>query len=209
MLLIKVVMFERDGNIVKSKIFDSKLTLLWAQKCHHDRAAKMSRPKSLWRQLVVRIDNMAESERKVPKSGGRYCVAGLPNNESCKDNTYTQCISMHTFPMDPGLRAQWVKYVQKHRVDFGEPVSVCGFVFGTLWNGLFCQSFGMVSWLCEKKRPRPWCNPYQGYRCSCGQRFNRAPKATGKSERIPSHDVSLFFISCEVLCMIWHFISTV
>ena len=66
---------------------------------------------------------MAESERKVPKSGGRYCVAGLPNNESCKNNTYTPRISMHTFPLDPGLRAQWVKYVQKHRVDFGEPVS--------------------------------------------------------------------------------------
>lgn len=152
----RVVMFERDENIAKSRIFDSKLPLLWPQKCCHDPAAKMSRAKSLWRQLVVRIDNMAESERKVPKSGGRYCVAGLPNNESCKNNTYTPRISMHTFPLDPGLRAQWVKYVKKHRVDFGEPVSK----FGTLWNGFFCQSFGVVSWLCENKRPRPWCNPY-------------------------------------------------
>ena len=30
---------------------------------------------------------------------------------------------MHTFPTEPSVRSQWVKFVQKHRADFGEPVS--------------------------------------------------------------------------------------
>ena len=30
---------------------------------------------------------------------------------------------MHQFPTDPVVRAQWVRFVQKHRVDFGEPVN--------------------------------------------------------------------------------------
>lgn len=30
---------------------------------------------------------------------------------------------MHQFPSDPKVRAEWVKFVQRHRVDFGEPVN--------------------------------------------------------------------------------------
>ena len=30
---------------------------------------------------------------------------------------------MHQFPTDPVARAKWVRFVQKHRVDFGEPVN--------------------------------------------------------------------------------------
>ncbi|PFX11714.1 THAP domain-containing protein 2 [Stylophora pistillata] len=30
---------------------------------------------------------------------------------------------MHQFPVNPTVRAQWVKFVQRHRVDFGEPVA--------------------------------------------------------------------------------------
>ena len=30
---------------------------------------------------------------------------------------------MHQFPADPGVRHKWVKFVQRHRVDFSEPVS--------------------------------------------------------------------------------------
>ena len=54
------------------------------------------------------------------KRGGRYCVAGAPNKRSCKNNSYTDGISMHQFPTDPVVRNKWVKFVQRHRVDFHE-----------------------------------------------------------------------------------------
>jgi len=53
---------------------------------------------------------MAESKRR----GGRYCVAGGPNNQSCKNSSNTQNISFHKFPKD-GRRSAWVRFVQKHR----------------------------------------------------------------------------------------------
>jgi len=43
---------------------------------------------------------MAESAKKVKKKGGRYCVAGAPNNQSCKNNSYTPGVTMHQFPLD-------------------------------------------------------------------------------------------------------------
>ncbi|KAL9970830.1 hypothetical protein ACROYT_G023277 [Oculina patagonica] len=66
---------------------------------------------------------MAESGGKPIRRGGRYCVAGAPNKQSCKNTSYTPGIKMHQFPTDAKVRAQWVKFVQRHRVDFGEPVN--------------------------------------------------------------------------------------
>lgn len=57
------------------------------------------------------------------RKGGRYCVAGGPNNISCKNNSYSEGIAMHQFPKDPTFRCKWVKFVQKHRVDFAEPIN--------------------------------------------------------------------------------------
>ena len=65
--------------------------------------------------------NMAEKGKR--QRGGRRCVAGLPNGESCENNTYTENITMHQFPTEPVVRAQWVRFVQRHRVDFAEPVN--------------------------------------------------------------------------------------
>lgn len=65
---------------------------------------------------------MAEKKKPVRK-GGRYCVAGAPNNQSCTNTSYTPGISMHQFPVDRVLREKWVKFVQRHRVDFKEPIS--------------------------------------------------------------------------------------
>jgi len=61
---------------------------------------------------------MAESAKKVKKKGGRYCVAGAPNNQSCKNNSYTPGVTMHQFPLDVNTREKWVKFVQRHRRDF-------------------------------------------------------------------------------------------
>ena len=64
---------------------------------------------------------MAEQGKK--QKGGRRCVAGAPNKTSCGNNSRTEGITMHQFPTDPVVRAQWVRFVQKHRVDFSEPVN--------------------------------------------------------------------------------------
>lgn len=56
---------------------------------------------------------MSENRR-----GGRYCVAGGPNQQSCMNSTYKEGISMHQFPKDPQIRIQWEKFVQRHRKDF-------------------------------------------------------------------------------------------
>ena len=51
-----------------------------------------------------KFKKMAES-KKAEKPGGRYCIAGAPNKESCKNTGYTPGISMHTFPTEPKVRA--------------------------------------------------------------------------------------------------------
>ena len=48
-------------------------------------------------------------------------MAGTPNGESCTNKQYTLGISTHLFPSEPSVKAQWVKFVRRHRVDFGEP----------------------------------------------------------------------------------------
>ena len=63
---------------------------------------------------------MASSEKV--RRGGRYCVAGAPNNQSCTNSNNTLGIRMHHFPADPVVRDKWVKFVRKHRHDF-EPQS--------------------------------------------------------------------------------------
>ena len=46
------------------------------------------------------------------KHGGKYCVAGGPNNVSCKNTSYTPGISMHRFPEDESLRRLWTQLTQ-------------------------------------------------------------------------------------------------
>ena len=72
--------------------------------------------------IVVDISRKRHKEN-LKKRGGRYCVAGTPNQESCKNTSYTPGITMHLFPTEPKCRAQWIKFVQRHRVDFGEPIN--------------------------------------------------------------------------------------
>ena len=73
---------------------------------------------------------MAEIRKK--KRGGRFCVAGAPNQQSCKNTSYSPGITMHQFPSDPVLRRKWVKFVQRHRHDFHDPskyASLCSVHF--------------------------------------------------------------------------------
>ena len=57
-----------------------------------------------------------ESASGKKKYLGKYCVAGGPNHQSCKNNSLVPGISLHEFPK-PGhkLRDVWVKFVQRHR----------------------------------------------------------------------------------------------
>ena len=61
--------------------------------------------------------NMAE-RKKTERKGGRYCVAGAPNDQSCKNNSHTPGIRMHQFPTDPILRGKWIQFVRRHRANF-------------------------------------------------------------------------------------------
>ena len=55
------------------------------------------------------------------RRGGRFCVCGNANNQSCKNTSYSPEIRMHVFPKDPETRNKWIKFVQKHRKDFLAP----------------------------------------------------------------------------------------
>ena len=41
------------------------------------------------------------------KKGGRCCVAGDPNQQSCRKTSYTPGITMHELPKDENLRQEW------------------------------------------------------------------------------------------------------
>lgn len=59
------------------------------------------------------------SVKRKAKQYGKYCVAGGPNNESCKNSSSTPDISMHEFPKERSLlRKQWTQFVQKRRRDW-------------------------------------------------------------------------------------------
>ena len=71
---------------------------------------------------------MAELASKPKRRGGRYCVAGAPNNQSFQNTLFSPGITMHQFPTDAVLREKWIKFVQRHRGDFkpeGKYTSLC------------------------------------------------------------------------------------
>lgn len=53
---------------------------------------------------------MADSK----KSSHRYCVAGGPNKQSCKNSSNSKDVSFHKFPNDY-RRIAWIRFVQRHR----------------------------------------------------------------------------------------------
>ena len=59
-----------------------------------------------------------ETVPRAEKRGGRYCVAGTENNESCRNTSYTPGIKMHQFPSDPVTRKKWIEFVRRHRPTF-------------------------------------------------------------------------------------------
>ena len=78
----------------------------------------------LWRSLGCKLtnttQNMAELASKPKRRGGRYCVAGAPNNQSFQNTLFSNGITMHQFPTDAVLGEKWIKF------DIGETLSQKG-----------------------------------------------------------------------------------
>ena len=75
-------------------------------------------------------DSEGNSSSKKTKSGGRYCVAGAPNDTPCQNTSYSAGIKMYQFPSDEKLRQKRTKFVQRHRPYFkcppkGKSVALC------------------------------------------------------------------------------------
>ena len=71
---------------------------------------------------------MAELASKPNRRGGRYCVAGAPNNQSFQNTFFSPRITMHLFPTDAVLQEKWIKFVQRHLREFkpeGKYTSLC------------------------------------------------------------------------------------
>ena len=68
---------------------------------------------------------MVESSKtpKAKRRGGRFCVTGAPNQQSCSNTSFTPGIRVHQFPSDPSVRTQWVQFVRRHRHDYKDPTS--------------------------------------------------------------------------------------
>ena len=109
---------EKLGFCVKIKVFKSRgQSATWLR---------------LWRSLGCKLtnttQNMAELASKPKRRGGRYCIAGAPNNQSFQNSLFSTGITMHLFPTDAVLREKWIKFVQRHQRDFkpeGKYTSLC------------------------------------------------------------------------------------
>ena len=58
------------------------------------------------------------SSKNSKKRGGQFCVSGGPNGVRCTNSTYSDGVSMHTFPSNMSTNRLWAKFVRFHRADF-------------------------------------------------------------------------------------------
>ena len=86
--------------------------------CDISRAAKMCDVIIVTSLDLLVNRKMADSCTRTRKRGGRYCVAGGPNNVRCTNTSYTEGVSMHVFPKNEEIRKKWTKFVQRHRANF-------------------------------------------------------------------------------------------
>ena len=84
----------------------------------------------------------SQLKTKTKHRGGSYCVAGDPGNISCTNGAYTEGISMHKFPSEKrkNLRAQWIKFVQRHR-PMWQPSATSRLCSAHLTEDLFTQQY--------------------------------------------------------------------
>jgi len=121
MYVINVLRIENRSKSLESDFFSFKIPILSPKKLSWLLMAKQSRDI-----LVCTFAKKAERIRKAVQRGGQYCVVGALNNQRCRNTSYFPGITMHQFPLDPKIWSQWGKFVQRHRVDFGEPINKYG-----------------------------------------------------------------------------------
>ena len=63
---------------------------------------------------------MADVKKAKREPRGRYCVAVLHIQQSCRNTSFTPGVRMYQFASDPAVRAKWVQFVRRHRHDFKE-----------------------------------------------------------------------------------------
>ena len=69
---------------------------------------------------------MADSSCQPVKSrGGKYCVAGGPQNQSCTNGRNTPGVSLHCFPSNIAIREKWTAFVRRHRPGWTPSPSSC------------------------------------------------------------------------------------
>ena len=64
------------------------------------------------------MESTSQSPELGRKKGGRYCVAGFPNGDSCKNGQFTKGVSLHEFPnaeKDHARFMKWMRFVKRHR----------------------------------------------------------------------------------------------
>ena len=64
--------------------------------------------------------------KKGAARGGKFCCGGLPNGESCTNNSQMPGISMHRYPKNPTIQRQWTPFVRRHRQQFNPSVYTAG-----------------------------------------------------------------------------------
>ena len=66
------------------------------------------------------MSNVVANSVKRRSKGGKYCVAGGPNNVSCTNSQHMERVSIHRFPnakKKPQRLAKWVKFIRKYRLE--------------------------------------------------------------------------------------------
>ena len=125
-------------------------------------------------------------------------MVGTPNGESCTNTQYTTGISTHLFPSEPSVSAQCVKFVRRHRVDFGEPVGK----FASLCSAHFeqsCFTNSLASSLPGKEGIKMKRNLIPG---SIPTRDNVLPEGRQVLSERQKRQVRLFFFTPSIIIVV-------
>jgi len=63
-------------------------------------------------------------EKPKKRISGECCVVGGPGKVSCTNNSKTEGVSMHMFPLEDAIRDKWVRFARRHRADW-QPSKTC------------------------------------------------------------------------------------
>lgn len=65
--------------------------------------------------MAESVQSTLSTHTKPSRRGGKFCVAGTVNGNSCKNTSYCKDVKMHYFPSNEEIRRKWVAFVRRHR----------------------------------------------------------------------------------------------